>query len=200
MSQTHLDILGRAFLSYANIPQSELEYVAQRCAPLNLPEGAFFVQAGDAADRFGYVLSGTLRKFYTLEDGREFTRAFVGGGDWAGCYASILEGTPATMTVQAVTEAQLVVLPVELIHALYDRHPAWDRVGRKIAEKEFIERERREYELLCESASQRYVRLRRERPELLASVHQYLLASYLGVTPVSLSRIRASLRDQPIEG
>ena len=107
--------------------------------------------------------------------------------------------TPSTLTVEALVPSTLITLSRTVSQQLFDRHHGWERVGRRIAELQFIERELREHELLCLTPLQRYEKFRRERPQLLNIIPQYLIASYLGITPVSLSRIRARVVKSPAD-
>jgi CRP-like cAMP-binding protein len=96
---------------------------------------------------------------------------------------------PARTHIEALEDCDLLVGRYEDLRALYRRHPGWQAAGRLIAEQHFIAKERREYEFLQQSASERYLAFRNERPDLAGRLAQYQVASYLGITPVALSRI-----------
>jgi len=86
------------------------------------------------------------------------------------------------------------VLPWSELEALYGRHVCWQTVGRKFAEATLIEREARAHELLTLNAAQRFARFCVSHRELLSELRSYDIASYLGISPVSLSRLRARER------
>lgn len=182
----------RAFLSrYVDVPDEELAVAAGALKEEVVPSGEFLVRAGQTATTFGLVLQGLLRKFYTTPKGKELTRGFALAGDLVGAYASLLTASPSLLSIQAMEDCRLLTLDFSVMSQLYQRHVAWNTLGRRVAEELFLEREDREFTLLTLSAAERYQRLRRARPDILERVPQYEIASYLGITPVSLSRIRA---------
>jgi CRP-like cAMP-binding protein len=158
---------------------------------LSLPSGEFLVRAGQTSSVFGLVLQGLLRKFYTTPKGKELTRGFAVAGELVGAYASLLTSSPSLLSVQALENCRILTMDFAHLQQLYDRYPSWNKLGRRIAEELFLEREEREFTLLTLSAGERYERFRRARPDIVERIPQYEVASYLGVTPVSLSRIRA---------
>lgn len=157
--------------------------------PRRLSKGDFFVKPGEPAREVGIVRSGLLRFYYTDADGSEATKAFRGPGELAAPYAELLLGVPARTHIQALEDCALLVADYARLHALLDKDVELQRVARLIAEHYYVVKERREYELLQLSAEERFLRFDREYPGLAARIPQYHVASYLGVTPVALSRI-----------
>jgi len=98
------------------------------------------------------------------------------------------------LSVEAVEETRLFVLDWSELEALYARHVCWQIVGRRFAETTLLEREARAHELLTLSATERFERFCASHRALLPRLRNYDIASYLGITPVSLSRLRARAR------
>jgi len=121
----------------------------------------------------------------------------VGGTVVVAAYASLLTRQPSHLRVEALEPTQLFVLSWSEIDTLYARHVCWQIVGRRLAETQLVEREQRAHELLTASATERYRRFCETHRELLPRLHDYDIASYIGVTPVSLSRLRARGRTGP---
>lgn len=159
-----------------------------------LRKGDFFIRPGEPVRTFALVLSGLLRFFYIDRAGKEATKAFRGPYELAAAYPEMLLGIPARSHIQALEDCELLVGRYEDLQGLYRRHPCWLEVGRLCAEQYFIAKERREFEFLQQSASERYLTFLRERPDLAGRLPQYQIASYLGITPVALSRIVGRLR------
>ncbi|HMB22564.1 MAG TPA: hypothetical protein VKP08_07045, partial [Anaerolineales bacterium] len=112
---------------------------------------------------------------------------------FAGSFHSLTLHEPCGFFIQALERTETIVLPNQLLNELYDRHPCWERFGRKMAEHLVIIKEAREKELLLDSLEVRYQRFLKEFPGLVDRVPQYHIASYLGVTDVALSRIRKKI-------
>jgi CRP/FNR family transcriptional regulator, anaerobic regulatory protein len=164
--------------------------------PLRLAAGEHFIRPGEPAVRFGLILSGLLRFYYLDRDGRQATKAFRGAGEVAAPYAELLLGVASRSSIDALEDSELLVADYARFDALSRRRPCWQAVARLMAEHHYLAKERREYEFLQTSAEDRYLAFRRERPDLLERLPQYQIASYLGVTPVALSRIRGRMHNR----
>lgn len=101
------------------------------------------------------------------------------------------------MAIAAITPCRLTVWPFDAWTALHDRHAEWQKCGRRIAETLYVRKEQREISFLLQDAENRYRTMLAMFPATLAEVPQYDLASYLGIRPQSLSRLRRRLRDEP---
>lgn len=159
-----------------------------------LAKGERFIAPGEPSVEAGLVVSGLLRFFYVDADGREATKAFRGAGELAAAYAELLDQRPSRTTVEALEDSELLVVRYDRVTALYRVHPCWQELGRVIAEDHYRQRERREQELLQLSAGERWKAFLKEQPGLAARLPQRVIASYLGVTPVALSRIASAQR------
>jgi CRP-like cAMP-binding protein len=139
-------------------------------------------------------VQGLIRKLHLTERGKRVVRGFGGPGSVVGAYASLLTRQPSHLRVEALEPTQLFVLSWSEIDTLYARHVCWQIVGRRLAETQLVEREQRAHELLTASATERYRRFCETHRELLPRLRDYDIASYLGITPVSLSRLRGRSR------
>lgn len=156
-----------------------------------------YLHAGDTAQRVGFVAQGLFRMVYHV-DGEERTKDFQHEGQFTGSLASLLIGTPARFSVVAMEPSLLLEIRREQLFDLSDRFPVWDRMRRNYAEQLFLYKEAREASLLLDSHEERYLQFLRERPDLLQRVPLKHIASYLGMTPEALSRIRRrTLRRDP---
>jgi CRP-like cAMP-binding protein len=178
----------------APVPAPEWRHLASKLAPRRLARGEALTRAGEVADCFGFVRRGLVRKQYVTPAGKAIVRGFGGPGEWVGAYASLLRAEPSYLAVEAVVESELFVLPWVEMQALYARHTVWQEIGRRLAESFLLEREARAHELLTLTPRERYAAFRRSHRAILPLLKGYEIASYLGITPVSLSRIRARER------
>lgn len=173
------------------VPRKEFAYLEARLTLRRLKRGDFLTRAGAVADQLGFVVTGLFRKLHVTPRGKAIVRGFGGPGAVVGAYVSLLTGTPSYLSVEALCDSELFVLPWSELNALYARHSCFQTIGRRLAEVTLLEREARAHDLLTLSASERYARFRETHRELLPQLRAYDIASYLGITPVSLSRLRA---------
>jgi len=152
--------------------------------------GEFFLEAGETAHYSGFVIEGVLREFFITLKGQEFNKNFNLEFEFTGSLFDLIASEPSTAYIQALTPARLLICRFADLQDLYNRHKEWERIGRLLAENLFMIKARREWEFLTLSAEQRYTLLTQRNPELENRISQYHLASYLGISPVSLSRIR----------
>ena len=148
------------------------------------------------ATRIYFLLEGAVRVYY-LTDGAEHTRNFTFEGRFATAYDSVLTGCPARITIEALEPVRTLHFDGALLAAMYRRHPIWEHMGRRIAERIWLEKEDKEHRLRVYSAEEHYRLLIERGWQGLERVPLRHVASYLGVTPETLSRIRARMRTEP---
>lgn len=175
------------------LDDAELARVVPHVRLCRLRRGDVFLRAGDPAVDVGLVRDGLVREKFVLEDGDERTRAFGIAGDFAGSLSDLLRGGPSRTEVEACADTRVLLMPWAVITAAVAASPAWRRLLARITERLYLAKAEREYELLALDAVERYRRFRGRFPRLEAVVAQKHVASYLGITPEHLSRVRAQL-------
>lgn len=155
-----------------------------------LDKGGFFTQPGLPATRFAVVLKGLLRHYYVDARGRESVKAFRGPLELSGPYAEILQRRPSRTFIEALTASELFVFEVAAVDAAAEDSLELQRLVRRFVEVQFVNKEQREYEFLMWSAEERYRQFCASLPQLVQHIPQHQIASYIGITPVALSRIR----------
>jgi CRP-like cAMP-binding protein len=173
------------------LPKQEFAFLETRLVFRRLKRGEFLTRAGEVADQVGFVVKGLFRKLHVTPRGKAIVRGFGGPGAVVGAYVSLLTSTPSYLSVEALRDSELFTLPWSELNALYARHACFQTIGRRLAETMLLEREARAHELLTLTASERYARFLATHQEMLSELRDYDIASYLGITPVSLSRLRA---------
>ncbi|KUG09708.1 Crp/Fnr family transcriptional regulator [Solirubrum puertoriconensis] len=157
-----------------------------------LMRGSYFVQAGQYRPQVALVVSGALRLFYPRPDGEERTTYFFFENHLLADYPSCLTGQPSQLSIQALTDTELVVFDYAVLRGLYEQFPVYERFGRLVAEYHLLGTDARLVEQLLLSPEERYrALLTSGKTKILERIPQHLVANYLGITPVSLSRIRA---------
>jgi len=155
-----------------------------------LVKNEFFTQEGQIAKEIGFLKEGIIRAYYRDIDGKEFTKQFFVAPCIIGAYSSLLTSEPSAIIQQALTNCSLAVAQYKDIVSLYSEHHSLERLGRKIAEFYYLEKEKKLIEQAVFDAEKRYAIFRERFPDLEAIIPQYHIASYVGVTPTQLSRIR----------
>jgi CRP-like cAMP-binding protein len=136
------------------------------------------------------IVKGLTRSYFIDPKGNEFNKIFLAELDIASAYVELLNNIPSRLNIQALEETHVLVLKFKDVQKLYERHPCWNEVGRKIAENFFMVKEQREYEFLLLEARERYQNFLKTYSHLTERIPQYHIAAYLGITPVSLSRLK----------
>ena len=149
-----------------------------------------FSTEGKISNEVGFVLEGVLRHFYTKE-GEEKTTYFYFENHFVSSYFSCITHQPSLLTIEALSDCSLIVFPYDKISQLFEISMAWQKFGRLIAEYLAIGLEERMVGLLMLSPGERYMELiKGNKKKIIERVPQHYIANYLGITPVSMSRIR----------
>jgi CRP/FNR family transcriptional regulator, anaerobic regulatory protein len=154
----------------------------------------FLLQEGKICDKISFINSGCMRLFYNVE-GIENTIQFFFADSWYTDYASFLTGQSTVENMQALEDSEVVQVRKTELYKLYNLYPALDRVGRVMAENAFLSLSQLNKMLTNEEPQERYLNLLKQRPELVEKIPQHYIASYLGIKPESLSRIRKRILD-----
>ncbi len=172
-------------------PDSELDEFLKLFRIRSIERGGYFIRAGDRSTELAFVNAGLLRFFYQTTDGKEFNKSFIAENQFTAAYSAFLTDMPTRFSIQALEECHLLICDLHILINMFDRHGCWERLGRILAEQLFIKKEAREAEFLLDDAETRYQNFKKIYPELEDRLAQYHVASYLGITPVALSRIRS---------
>lgn len=177
------------------VPISDLEFdnTMLYFKELNLKKGDFFVQQDKICQQIAFIKKGTLKTFYINDKSEEITSCFCTENYLTTSYKSFILQAPSHLTVQAIEETELLVIDYDDLQKLYATSIVWQTIGRAIAEREYMVMEQYASVLNNETAKEKYLRLLKEQPNILqkASIHD--IASYLGITRRTLSRIRQEI-------
>ncbi|MCL6218028.1 Crp/Fnr family transcriptional regulator [Zunongwangia pacifica] len=158
--------------------------------PKILKKGDCFIADGQIAKDIGFLESGIVRAFYRNHEAVEYNKHIFINPCFIGGYASLITGKPNQIIQEALTDCSLQVASFADIQKLYNTCPDLERAARILAEQFFVQKEQREIEIVLLDADKRYGIFQKEFPKLEQQIPQYHIASYLGITPTQLSRIR----------
>ena len=149
--------------------------------------------AGEVASKIYLLVSGLMRVYLSSESGKEYNKNFFMPLSFVGSFTSIIKKEPSKLTYEALTDCKLYEIDFNKIVDLCQHDIQISNLYNKILEKIFMSYEERQLELISMDAKQRYVQLIKRLPNIDSMIPQYQIASYLGITPVQLSRIRKTL-------
>ena len=175
-----------------HISNTELQALEQCLSIRQIAKGDFLVRSGQICKHVSFINTGLVRLFYA-SDGKDISIGFVGAGDYTSEYESFLTKKPAAQNIEALTDVEVIDLAFDDMQRLYKEYPVFQEFGRRIAEHLFIMLNQRNTALLATSPEDRYKNMIAKNPTLLQQVPQYMLASFIGVTPEHLSRIRKKI-------
>ncbi|QES90602.1 Crp/Fnr family transcriptional regulator [Rhizosphaericola mali] len=154
----------------------------------------FFVREGEIATKIGILQEGLVRGFYRNEDGIEYNKTFFTAPSFIGAYASLITKKENLINQQALSDCNIYEAKYHDFEQLCSKNIELERLAKKIAQLHFVQKEKREIELVMLDAEKRYDILKSEFPNIENQVQQYHIASYLGITPTQLSRIRKKIK------
>jgi CRP-like cAMP-binding protein len=153
-------------------------------------KGEAIINCFERCDRIFFIDKGLVRGYY-YDDGKEITHWFAQEQEFATSFYAFITSKPASEHVQALEETEVIEIPYNVLQHLYKTFPETERLGRIITENYYIKLEERFLSLQFKTAKERYQKLLNSKPSLIQRVSLGQIASYLGITQETLSRIRA---------
>ncbi|MGB1217674.1 MAG: Crp/Fnr family transcriptional regulator [Saprospiraceae bacterium] len=155
--------------------------------------GEYINKANEICDFIGFVNKGAFRAFYLNDEGVETSLLLNSKSEFITDYESYITGKLSKLNIQAIEDSELILLPKKALDELYETSFYWNKFGRLVAENVYLNCKKRTEELLFLTPEKRYLKLMDEHPEFFQKYPLRYISSYLGITPQSLSRIRARL-------
>ena len=187
------DTLRTHILSRVEMPEEDFQRVTELMIPKKLRKRQYLLQAGDVCRWLAFISKGCLRHYSVDDSGTEHIERFGIEGWWMVDIESFQAHKPAPGNIDALEDSELFLIDKSSIDKLSVSVPPWDRYYRAILEEEFYAARARISDFMSASAEERYQHFQGKFPDLLQRVPLQQIASYLGITPQSLSRIRKDL-------
>ncbi len=175
------------------IPESDRSRFCRDWNPIQVKKNDHITRIGQIEDYFYYVHKGVLRG-YAVKDDEDYSVGFTYYGDFSGVFDSFLDRSPSWFGIQALTDSELLRISYTDMMALFDESHDSERWGRLFTSEMLIRMAKRQLEVRSFSAKERLRRLEESSPQIFQYVPLKYLASYLGMTPETLSRMRAQAR------
>jgi CRP-like cAMP-binding protein len=175
------------------LTSAEIDIIEKSFDVLEIPKGADWIKLGKICNQVGFVVSGKLRNYYVDAEGNEITCYFVTSENFISSFTSFLTNTPTNENITALEDSILRVISKKDLEELSVLVPKIQIFRRIIAENLFITMEKRVAMLQSQSAYERYEKMLKDNPEIILSVPLQYTASFLGITPQHLSRLRKEM-------
>lgn len=153
----------------------------------------YFIRAGEVPHKIAFIFSGLFRYVYTNNNGNEFTKAIIAENLFLSSYSAMIMGKPSYFSIEALEDSQVLEIVWKDFNRLVDADIFWVKFLLKMLEKGYMVKEKRERDLLLLDAETRYKNFLIEFPGMNQRIKQGIIASYLGIKPETLSRIRSKI-------
>ncbi|MEZ5037556.1 MAG: Crp/Fnr family transcriptional regulator [Chitinophagales bacterium] len=179
--------------SNSTLDAALIETLLDKCKKVNIKKGEFWLRAGEACQQTLFVENGLLR-YYSIDDkGKEHLLQFAPEGWFVSDRASIFFNEPSAYFIQALEDTEAIILDESFMLDLAKKDVSFMEFNNKLLHNHIRQLQNRINQLLSASAEERYLHFTRIYPDILLRVPQLMVASYLGITPESLSRVRKEL-------
>jgi len=197
MKQENADLvkIKQAIDSLHPLAENEWQEFAGKLVIKKFNKGDFLTRGGQIENYLYFLNSGATRNYF-LRDGKDLTVDFHFEGEFVTAYYSLITRLDSDIFIEALEDTEAYAMPYKFLNEFYLKYHNAERIGRLMAEYQYIKRLRKEMNLLSKTAEERYAELMRRNPALIQNISVKHLSSYLGIQPESLSRIRKlSLRN-----
>jgi CRP-like cAMP-binding protein len=189
---TH-DSIKHFLESFNILTDIEIDSFNQLLTHKLVKKSEYFIKEGETCKQVAFVLSGSLRSYYTSDKDEEITYCITFPNSLMTAYSSFLTAQPTQENIQAITETELLIIQKSKFEIIVQQNPNWIYFLKTIAEQQYIELEKRIFQLQKSDATKRYVDLMKNQPEYIQKIPLQYLASYLGISQRHLSRIRKEI-------
>jgi CRP-like cAMP-binding protein len=178
---------------FIKLTPEEEEHLKSFLLYRKLRKRQYLLQAGDPSIYETFVIKGCLRSYSVDNDGTEHILQFAIENWWIGDLYSFLSGTPATLNIDAIEDSEIFCIEKHDLERLYMEIPKFDRLFRVLFQNAFVAQQRRSLSKNSQTAEEQYLEFISKYPTLEQRVPQHQMASYLGLSPETISRIRKQL-------
>lgn len=190
---TALEVLIDHFKNYFPLNENERRELETRFSERKIKRRGFVLQQGDVCRHFTFIVEGCLKMYAIDQSGKEHNLQFVAESDWITDLNSFYSEKPSGVYIEAIEQTIVLQIKHEDLLYLYTNHHKFDRNFRIILEQKYIELQNRVLQSISSTADERYQSFLEQYPSLSQRLPNTQIASYLGITPEFLSKIRKDL-------
>lgn len=175
------------------LPNDRIEELISISQKDTIRANEYFIREGEIPKKFAFAFSGLFRYVYINHKGHEFTKGIITENSFISSYSAMVSKSPSHFFIEALEDAEILKIPYEKWLTLLETDIFWFKFLLGFIEKGFGIKEKRERDLLLLNAETRYLNFMSEFPGMDKRISQTIIASYLGIQPESLSRIRKNI-------
>ena len=190
------DLLHQKFQEKIRLTEDEFNYCKSLFLPKKLRKRQYLLQEGDICKYQAFVEKGILRSYTVDDKGSEHILQFASEGWWMADLSGYLHGEPSYLNMDALEDAELLLLSKSSWEMAMNKIPALEHYFRIILQNHLVATQKRLLQSLTESAEEKYHRFLKTYPECLQRLSQHMIASYLGITRETLSRVRKQIAER----
>ncbi|MBC6367956.1 Crp/Fnr family transcriptional regulator [Algoriphagus sp. AK58] len=191
MSQ--LDLLYRYMKERTGLSEQEFVPISACFQPFSYKTNTFLLREGEVCQHNYFVTKGSFRMYHVNAEGMELTRYFAFENKFGTNLTSLIEGSPSIENLQAIEPLEVLRISKSDFFGLVENNPPVNKIYRNILENAYITSQKRIYDLQGMTALDRLRWLLGQYPMILTRIPSRMIASYLGITPYTLSRLKAQL-------
>jgi len=188
-----INVLFSHIAEKVSLTVADQEAISGYFVAKKLRKRQYLLQEGEVCKYLTFVAKGLLRTYNVDEKGDEHMSIFGWEGWWVSDFNSFLSGEPAVFNIDAIEESEVLMISLANYEALTLAVPIMDRYFRILYQNSLVTKERRLMSSISHSAEEKYVALLESNPQIIERIPQNLIASYLGIAPETLSRIKKQL-------
>jgi CRP-like cAMP-binding protein len=185
--------LAKSIGDKVTLTEAEFEVCKTFFIPKKIRRKQTLLLEGDVCTYNAFIEKGILRSYTTDEKGHEHIMQFAFEGWWITDLSSFLMGEHSTFTIEAIEDSELLLLTATAREELMDALPVFERYQRLLLQNAYIALQKRVNSALTATAEEKYTKLTISYPDIVARVPQHMIASYLGLSPETLSRVRKQI-------
>lgn len=187
------DLILKNVAKHIVLNEKERDFFLSLLEPRTLKRKKLYLEAGTVCKYAAFVIDGALKSFTIDQEGREHILSFAIQDWWISDLYSLYSKKPAILNIEAIADSEVLMLSGEDQQVLYEKVPKFERFFRILVENALVANQQRLIDNLSSTAEERYLRFIKKYPSIPSCVPQHNIASYLGITPEFLSKIRARL-------
>jgi len=191
--QSMIDVLLSHIQEKVTLTDLDKEAIKTFFVSKRLRKRQYLLQEGDVCKHLTFVAKGLLRTYNVDDKGNEHMSIFGWEGWWLSDFNSFLSGVPAVFNIDAIEDSELLMISLADYNALTLTVPIMDRYFRILYQNSLVTKERRLMSAITHTAEEKYLELANSNPHIIERIPQNLIASYLGIAPETLSRIKKNL-------
>ena len=187
------DLILKNVGKHIELNERETDFFLSKLEPARFKKKDLFLKEGVVCKDSAFVIDGAMKSFTIDQEGKEHILNFATPGWWISDLYSLISQKPGILNIEAVADAEVLILSWEDQQLLYTKVPKFERFFRILVENSLVANQQRLIDNLSSTAEDRYLHFIKKYPTIPSCVPQHNIASYLGITPEFLSKIRARL-------